>query len=102
MVSRTTESTGSTRRAFPQLGELYPFQGRRLEIGGHQIHTLDEGQGEAVVMVHGNPTWSFYYRNVVLALRDRYRDNFIFEKPVIHRRTCFLMAGQRPLITGFP
>ncbi|MCP4045024.1 MAG: alpha/beta fold hydrolase [Gammaproteobacteria bacterium] len=24
-------------------------------------------------MVHGNPTWSFYYRNLVLALRDRYR-----------------------------
>ena len=35
---------------------------------------LDEGQGdEAVVMVHGNPTWSFYYRNLVLGLRDRVR-----------------------------
>ena len=26
-----------------------------------------------MVMVHGNPSWSFYYRNLVLALRDRYR-----------------------------
>ena len=35
---------------------------------------LDEGTGdEAVVMVHGNPTWSFYYRNLVLGLRDRMR-----------------------------
>lgn len=35
---------------------------------------LDEGQGdEAVVMVHGNPTWSFYYRNLVLGLRGRIR-----------------------------
>jgi len=35
---------------------------------------LDEGQGDtAVVMVHGNPTWSFYYRHLVLALRGRVR-----------------------------
>ena len=36
---------------------------------------VDEGprSDEAVLMVHGNPTWSFFYRNVVLALRDRMR-----------------------------
>ncbi len=34
---------------------------------------LDEGQGECVVMVHGNPSWSYLYRNLVLALRGRYR-----------------------------
>ena len=35
---------------------------------------LDEGTGdEAVVMVHGNPTWSFYYRNIVLGLRGSIR-----------------------------
>jgi cis-3-alkyl-4-acyloxetan-2-one decarboxylase len=34
---------------------------------------LDEGAGDPVVMLHGNPTWSFYYRNPVLALRDNYR-----------------------------
>jgi len=52
---------------------LYPFQGRFLDIGGHRLHTLDEGDGPPVLMVHGNPTWSFYYRAVVLALRDRFR-----------------------------
>ena len=35
--------------------------------------TWTKGQGAPVVMVHGNPSWSFYYRNLVLALRDRYR-----------------------------
>ena len=35
---------------------------------------LDEGSGdEAVLMVHGNPTWSFFYREVVLALRGKFR-----------------------------
>jgi cis-3-alkyl-4-acyloxetan-2-one decarboxylase len=34
---------------------------------------LDAGSGPPVVMVHGNPTWSYYYRSVVLALKDRFR-----------------------------
>jgi pimeloyl-ACP methyl ester carboxylesterase len=39
------------------------------------MHYLDEGPRDAppVLMVHGNPTWSFYYRNLVLALRDTHR-----------------------------
>ncbi len=44
-----------------------------LAAAAGNSHYLDEGSGEPVVMVHGNPTWSFYYRNLVLALRDRYR-----------------------------
>jgi cis-3-alkyl-4-acyloxetan-2-one decarboxylase len=53
--------------------KLYPFTGHRLDLDGLSYHYLDEGAGEAVVMVHGNPSWSFYYRNLVLALRERYR-----------------------------
>jgi haloalkane dehalogenase len=53
--------------------KLYPFTSHYLPINGHRCHYLEEGQGEPVVMVHGNPTWSFYYRNLVLALRNEYR-----------------------------
>lgn len=55
--------------------ELYPFQSNWLELGGHKMHYLDEGPRDAppVLMVHGNPTWSFYYRNLVAALSGRYR-----------------------------
>ena len=52
---------------------LYPFTGHRIDIGGHGYHYLDEGSGDPIVMLHGNPTWSFYYRDLVLALRDQYR-----------------------------
>lgn len=40
-----------------------------------RMHYLDEGPRDApcVLMLHGNPTWSFYYRNLVLALRERQR-----------------------------
>lgn len=54
--------------------ELYPWQGRRLDVGGGvHMHYLDEGSGEPLVMLHGNPTWSFYWRNLVRGLSDRYR-----------------------------
>ncbi|MFP4321101.1 MAG: alpha/beta fold hydrolase [Anaerolineales bacterium] len=44
-----------------------------MTINGHALHYVDEGQGAPVVMVHGNPTWSFYYRDLVTALRGNYR-----------------------------
>ena len=53
--------------------ELYPFKSHYLTINGLRYHYLDEGQGEPIVMVHGNPSWSFYYRNLVKALRPNYR-----------------------------
>jgi haloalkane dehalogenase len=37
------------------------------------MHYLDEGAGDPVVMVHGNPSWSFYYRNLVRALSGDHR-----------------------------
>lgn len=59
-------------RAIP--ASLYPFSGKYFDRGGGvRMHYLDEGVGDPVVMLHGNPTWSFYYRDLVLALRDRYR-----------------------------
>ncbi|MBL9038378.1 MAG: alpha/beta fold hydrolase [Archangium sp.] len=54
--------------------ELYPWQGRHLDVGqGVRMHYLDEGRGEPLVMLHGNPTWSFYWRNLVKGLSGSYR-----------------------------
>ncbi len=52
---------------------LYPFESHYLDRNGLKYHYLDEGSGDPVVMVHGNPSWSFLYRNVILALRGKYR-----------------------------
>lgn len=58
----------------------YPFRSRWMGLGASTgqrlwLHYLDEGPKDApvVVALHGNPTWSFYWRKLVLALRDRYR-----------------------------
>lgn len=52
---------------------MYPFQSHYHPIGPHQLHYVDEGEGEPVVMLHGNPTWSFYYRRLAAAVRERRR-----------------------------
>ena len=54
----------------------YPFTPKRLEVRpGIAMSYLDEGprDGEIVLMLHGNPSWSYYWRHLVLGLRDRYR-----------------------------
>src|SRR5262245_15351587 len=53
--------------------DLYPFESYFLPFGLHRLHYLDEGRGEPLLFVHGNPTWTFYWRNLILGLRDRYR-----------------------------
>jgi haloalkane dehalogenase len=44
-----------------------------MDLDGLKYHYIDEGSGEPVVMVHGNPTWSFYYRELIKSLSGRYR-----------------------------
>ena len=44
-----------------------------MDLNGLKYHFLDEGTGEPVVMIHGNPTWSFYYRNLINKLSPHFR-----------------------------
>ena len=53
--------------------QLYPFESHWHDLDGSPLHYLDEGEGPAVVMLHGNPTWSFAYRNVVRELSGHCR-----------------------------
>lgn len=47
----------------------YPFRPNFLETDGGRLHYLDEGPKDAppLLLLHGNPTWSFYYRKIVQA-----------------------------------
>jgi haloalkane dehalogenase len=53
--------------------DLYPFASHYEEINGSRVHYVDEGAGPPLILLHGNPTWSFLYRNLILSLRDQYR-----------------------------
>lgn len=52
---------------------LLPYAARELGVGGAMLRYVDEGQGEPILMLHGNPTWSFYYRHLIAAFRYTHR-----------------------------
>ncbi|HKJ77656.1 MAG TPA: alpha/beta fold hydrolase [Gammaproteobacteria bacterium] len=60
-------------RPFQVDENLYPFTSHWLECDGGVLHYLDEGEGFPVLLLHGNPTWSFLYRDVIKALRGHCR-----------------------------
>lgn len=51
----------------------YPFKDHWLPYRDGHIHYLDEGKGPPVLLLHGNPTWSYLYRNVIKELREDFR-----------------------------
>jgi haloalkane dehalogenase len=53
--------------------EDYPFKSNFLQLEMGKMHYIDEGRGSPIVMVHGNPTWSFLYRHLVKGLSQKYR-----------------------------
>ena len=64
------------RPAFPiKLAEVDDFavDFKTLEIEGNRINYVDEGQGETLLMLHGNPTWSYLYRHLIKDLKRDYR-----------------------------
>lgn len=54
-------------------GAEYPFQDRWAEVDGHLVHYLDEGSGPALLLLNGNPSWSFGWRDVIGELRATFR-----------------------------
>ncbi|MDA0677155.1 MAG: alpha/beta fold hydrolase [Chloroflexi bacterium] len=53
--------------------DAYPFAPHFLDVSGGQMHYVDEGVGSPVLLVHGTPTWSFLYRNVIRRLSGSHR-----------------------------
>lgn len=72
---RPATGKGPARRdpRLAQLATLYPFDSHYVDVLGGRMHYVDEGEGSPIVMLHGNPTWSFYYRELIKGLGDQYR-----------------------------
>jgi haloalkane dehalogenase len=49
----------------------YPFEPHWLDVEGLRMHYVDEGAGDAVLLLHGEPTWSFLWRRIIPALPGR-------------------------------
>jgi haloalkane dehalogenase len=53
--------------------EVFPVESHWLSLDGHRLHYVDEGSGPTLLMLHGNPTWSFLYRRLIAGLRNDFR-----------------------------
>lgn len=51
----------------------YPFQPHYVEVNGLRMHYIDEGQGEVILCLHGEPSWSYLYRKIIPLLARSYR-----------------------------
>lgn len=51
----------------------YPFVPSSCQLPAGKLSYIDIGEGPVVVMLHGNPTWSFYYRNLANQLKKSFR-----------------------------
>ncbi|HYL19203.1 MAG TPA: alpha/beta fold hydrolase, partial [Burkholderiales bacterium] len=49
----------------PAIRQQWPYAPRSARINGWRMHYVDEGSGDPVVLLHGNPTWGFLYREVI-------------------------------------
>ena len=65
--------TNLPKKLFAVDKDEYPFEDHWLEIDGAGVHYVDEGDGPCVLMLHGNPTWSFVYRKVIKGLAGQCR-----------------------------
>ncbi len=70
MVTRIINGQVTSTKGFE---DLYPFESHYARINGNQMHYVDQGKGAPVLMVHGNPTWSFYFRHLITGLSHGFR-----------------------------
>ena len=53
--------------------DIYPFDSHFFNLNPYKYHYIDAGEGEVLLFLHGNPTWSFYYRNLIQSFQNKYR-----------------------------
>src|SRR5215207_7672114 len=65
--------SGRMEISFTPDPSLYPFESKWFDSSAGRVHYIEEGSGTPILLCHGNPTWSFLYRDIVTRLRDRFR-----------------------------
>lgn len=73
MRSAVSAENPMTPTDFRPDSRLFPFDSRWIDGPAGKIHYIDEGEGPPILFLHGNPTWSFLYRGVIIRLRKHFR-----------------------------
>ena len=70
MSAAASKSTDDERSNEKQISTEFPFRSNFVEVHGSKIHYIDEGKGEPILFLHGNPTSSYIWRNIIPHLTD--------------------------------
>ncbi len=69
----SAQKSGNNSDLFGDFGGTFPFDQHFINLDQGKMHMVDEGQGEPVILLHGNPTWSYLYRLFIQPLSEKYR-----------------------------
>lgn len=82
----------------------FPFESRYVEVNGHKIHYVEEGEGQPILFIHGNPTSSYLWRNIIPYAAQQGRAIALdligmgkSDKPDLDYRFC----DHAPIVDGF-
>src|SRR5215475_3081867 len=70
MSAAASKSTDDERSNKKQISTEFPFRSNFVKGHGSKIHYIDEGKGEPILFLHGNPTSSYIWRNIIPHLTD--------------------------------
>jgi haloalkane dehalogenase len=69
-ANKSTDDNNSNNK---KVSTEFPFRSNFVEVYGSKIHYIDEGKGESILFLHGNPTSSYLWRNIIPHLTDNAR-----------------------------
>src|SRR5579859_2949363 len=49
----------------PSISPDYPYEDHYVEVFGSRMHYIEQGSGDPILLLHGNPTWSYIWRNII-------------------------------------
>ena len=67
----------------------FPYRPHYVEVNGMRIHYVDEGAGEVVLCLHGEPSWSYLYRKMIPMLSRRFAARKVFLCPRTQKNPSF-------------
>ena len=73
MTTSTSESPSLAERVLGLRQGSFPFASKFLDVSGARVHYVDEGAGPVLLLLHGNPTWSYVCRQLIMLLRTEFR-----------------------------
>lgn len=73
-IAAETSQIGGQDKPAETFGGSWPYQPKYINVGGVRLHYVDEGNGpETLLLLHGEPTWSFLFRQQIAEWSKRYR-----------------------------